>query len=346
MTEWTAREPGRARLRRELLRLWIRATSRPLATLALTALMSAAVVYMYARRPPMFSARVVLSMREGKIDEAASSPQAKLELRSYIADAALNRQNLWTVIEKHDLFPRLRQLDPSFAIDKLWDTLDIDVYRNEFAELRQERLRSARIAVRFAFGDPITAELVADDVADMIVDFEARKRRASATLAVAHMNRVAQDAEQQIERRTSELSEKRRLFDSDRAEDPERLGVEIARLERTLESARGRLKLVQEAKASIEFKASLEARQLALQFSVVDRERPVAVPRPVSLLIALAVAAFALCLVPAGIAVGAFDSRIYNREDIERLGMPVLGHVPGFRSTQLGSMARRRRKSR
>lgn len=344
MTDWTDVEPGSRRLRRELRRLWGRARARPVLTLFLSAAMTAAVVFMYTRRPTLYAARVVLSMREGNLDKTAS-PQAKLELRSYIADAAFNRQNLFVIIENYDLFRGLREKDPSLAIDKLWDTLDIDVYRNEFAEVRQDRLRSARIAVRFAFADPNIAERVADDLADLVIDFEGRKRRASAIAAVDHMNRVLDNAEQTIEQRASELSEKRLLFDSDQAIDPEMLGVEIARLERTLQSAKDRLEQVQKAKAALEFRAALEQRQLALKFTIVDRQRPIAVPRPLPLLVALAVGVFLLCLVPAGMAVGAFDARVYNREDIERLGVPVLGHVPRFKDTRVGSMARRRGKS-
>jgi hypothetical protein len=39
--------------------------------------------------------------------------------------------------------------------------------------------------------------------------------------------------------------------------------------------------------------------------------------------------------------VGAFDSRIHDREDAERIGVPVLGHLPSFPGDQVGSLRAR-----
>lgn len=35
---------------------------------------------------------------------------------------------------------------------------------------------------------------------------------------------------------------------------------------------------------------------------------------------------------------GAFDSRVHDTEDIERLNLPVLGHLPGFPGDHVGSL--------
>jgi capsular polysaccharide biosynthesis protein len=38
---------------------------------------------------------------------------------------------------------------------------------------------------------------------------------------------------------------------------------------------------------------------------------------------------------------GAFDSRIHDTDDVVRLGLPVLGHVPGFTGDSVGSLRTR-----
>ncbi len=38
---------------------------------------------------------------------------------------------------------------------------------------------------------------------------------------------------------------------------------------------------------------------------------------------------------------GAFDSRLHDLDDLTRLGIPVLGHVPGFPGDHVGSLETR-----
>jgi hypothetical protein len=44
--------------------------------------------------------------------------------------------------------------------------------------------------------------------------------------------------------------------------------------------------------------------------------------------------------------VGAFDSRLHGAEDVERLGLAVVGHVPRFAGHRVGSLVERRQRSR
>jgi hypothetical protein len=39
--------------------------------------------------------------------------------------------------------------------------------------------------------------------------------------------------------------------------------------------------------------------------------------------------------------VGAFDTRVHDREDVERIGLPVLGHLPPFPGDHVGSLRAR-----
>lgn len=341
MADWREREAAGHRLRPELFRLTRRARRHPFAVLLVAAGLATGAVTLYLQRPRLYSARVVLSVREGRLDVTAS-PLPKQELRAYISDAAFNKQNLRKLIEKYDLYPGARAIDMSLAIDSMWATLEVDVYQNEFAEYRQAGLRSARIAISFAHADAQVTEHVVDDLAAMIVDFEAAKRRHAADLAVHQMDLAEANATLAIEERRRELSDKLFAFGSDADVDRDKLGMEITRLRKLVDASQQRLELVQQAKAQFEFTAALEARQLALEFRHVDKARPGSLPARRPIVIVLAVIAFLLALVPAALAVAAFDARIHDGADVERLGVPVIGHVPGFPGDRVASLASRR----
>ena len=46
-------------------------------------------------------------------------------------------------------------------------------------------------------------------------------------------------------------------------------------------------------------------------------------------------------LLGSALILGVFDSRIHDLEDVARLGLPVLGHLPGFPGDQVGSLEAR-----
>ena len=43
-------------------------------------------------------------------------------------------------------------------------------------------------------------------------------------------------------------------------------------------------------------------------------------------------------LLGSALLIGAFDSRVHDVDDVARLGLPVLGHVPGFPGDGVGSL--------
>jgi hypothetical protein len=59
----------------------------------------------------------------------------------------------------------------------------------------------------------------------------------------------------------------------------------------------------------------------------------------VVMMIAAVIGTFSL--VGAALVLGAFDSRVHDADDVIRLGLPVLGHVPGFAGDNVGSMRTR-----
>jgi hypothetical protein len=65
-------------------------------------------------------------------------------------------------------------------------------------------------------------------------------------------------------------------------------------------------------------------------------------PRPIKLaILAFAVFLFGFPLMVAGVC--AFDTRLYDTNDIRRLGVQVVGHVPPFAGSDVGTLSARRR---
>ncbi len=91
----------------------------------------------------------------------------------------------------------------------------------------------------------------------------------------------------------------------------------------------------------------LEQSQPGLLFEVTDPARAArpGSPRPREL-VTLAAILFALLLPLAGIAAGAFDSRIYDAQDVRRLGLEAVGHLDPFPGDNVGTLEARLARDR
>ena len=91
----------------------------------------------------------------------------------------------------------------------------------------------------------------------------------------------------------------------------------------------------------------MSAAGLDLRLEVVEERRPDRPEKSSFVLIMVIVVVGTGSLIGAALLVGAFDSRIHDTDDVERLGLPVLGHVPGFAGDSVGSLhARGARRAR
>jgi capsular polysaccharide biosynthesis protein len=85
----------------------------------------------------------------------------------------------------------------------------------------------------------------------------------------------------------------------------------------------------------------INAAGLATRIAIVEEHRP---DRPEHREFVLALVAIVIgfaSLLGSVLLVGAFDSRVHDIEDVERLGLAVLGHVPGFAGDDVGSLTKR-----
>src|SRR4030095_3201016 len=85
----------------------------------------------------------------------------------------------------------------------------------------------------------------------------------------------------------------------------------------------------------------IAAAGLDMTLSIVEEHRPERPTHPAFVLVLVAVVVGTGALIGWATLLGAFDSRVHDTDDVVRLGLPVLGHVPGFAGDNVGSMQAR-----
>ena len=354
---WIDDEPDRRLIWRELLRLKARARARPIRTLLLALLMALGVVGMQARKVKKYFARIIIRVAEedveleGRSRSGVATPEAprpKSKLREYVTDVAFTNGRLREVIDEHELYPTW-SFDPNFQIFSLREDLEVEVFRNYFLLERDagDAPRTARIAIGYYDADPDIALEVARHLGRLVIEQESLERQLQAQNALAVATRVVDQLGREADHDREEMT--RRVVALTRAtRKSERtiLQIEIAQLQRGLRHSELMLSRAQEQKSAFAMRVELEKRRLGMTFTVVDWGKATKVQRrkAVSLGI-IGVVAFFLALPFAAVAIGAFDSRVYNTDDVRRLGIEVVGHVPHFPGDHVATLAARRKES-
>ena len=80
---------------------------------------------------------------------------------------------------------------------------------------------------------------------------------------------------------------------------------------------------------------------LALQVAVIDIEKPEPQPRKAKTMIIFASVLGLSAFLLGGVVIKAFDRRLFDAEDVARLGLPVWGALPAYPGDDEGSMRRR-----
>ena len=81
--------------------------------------------------------------------------------------------------------------------------------------------------------------------------------------------------------------------------------------------------------------------RVLLTLAVVDESRPERPTHSGLILVMVAAVVGTGALLGSALLLGAFDSRVHEPDDVARLGLPMLGHVPGFAGDNVGSMRTR-----
>jgi len=339
-TSWLDEEPDFAAAGHEIKRVFRRARARPVVTLLLASLAAFLVVSLTARRVQLHRARVVLRYAQRALAEATPL-MARGELQNHVYSVVLARDKLLALVHKHGLYPDELAIGEDQALHAFRRDIEVSEYRNYFL-LGENIPATARVAISYTSPDRDVASAVVLDLAQTVVDYEAQHRRAAARGEV-------QLAKEAVDETTADLDAKVEEEREAEARANESSGVEAAQLRvqvwQLTSAVRAQRVLLEQAQGRLEkarLAAGAEDRALALGVEiarVVLPPRPRASRRP--FLILMGALGFVLALPLCAIFIGAMDPRVHDLEDVERIGVPSLGRVPGFSGSDDGALADR-----
>lgn len=348
MRDWVAEEEGAGAALRELRRLFTRALRRPVKPIVIALLAALGVAGLRARKVRVYESRVVYRVSEGDLDPT-TSPAAAKQLRSYILDVVFSSQRLLGVMEELDLYARERRKGPDFAVETMRDDFEVDVWRNYFIEDRraEEAGRSARIGISYRHPDRQVAFDVVRRLGRLVEEQEQRSRIHLADEAVERASAAVAVARDDLARRRGMITAKemaaRRAGPAQRA----MLLMDVDALRKGLGDVEARLHDLERKKAALELRASMERNHLGMRFELVDPGHlaPPGISRPKELVI-LGIVTFLFMLPLGAMWAGAFDGRIYDAEDVHRLGLRLIGRLEPFPGDNVGSLEARLARDR
>jgi len=348
---YESEESTRAGFVAELQRIRRRFAVRPVPVLLVAALITGALTYKIAKKKPLVEAEVILALSEGQLGGKGTGVPAD-QLRAYVTSVLLPDKLLIDMIEKRNLYPLRKKLGAQFAIGELREQMEINIWKNSFQYYDDEDAsakKSARIGITVMDADPDQAYAIAHDLATVaIVQHELERERISHAVATeVQMLRAATEA--RLEELDGEIARKTEALAVAKTDARNGLAsallLELTRLgserKRTTDAMHG-ISVSSEGIAD-----QIAAAGLDLTLAIVEERRPERPEKSQFVLIMVIAVIGTGALIGAALLVGAFDSRIHDTDDVERLGLPVLGHVPGFAGDSVGSLhARGARRAR
>ncbi len=333
----------------ELRRVRRRAAARPFLTLALAAFVTGALAYVIVTKHRKLEAEVVLALSEGTLADRAGL-QAQ-ELREYVSSVLLSDKNVAKVIEAQDLYRIRKHMGMQYAITQLREQLELEVYKNTFLYYRDSESnarKSARIGLTVIDTDPDRAYGIARALADIMIRTHDAERLKLTSALSAQVKLMRETIETELESLAGKISATQTAIATAHAKNKTGLAaalmVDLADYDsrhKDLARQLSQLTLSRDAIAD-----EITAAGLDITLEVVAEKRP---DRPMTSTFALVLV---LCVVATGaliasaMIVSTFDSRVHDTEDVERLGLPVLGHVPAFAGDRIGSLRSRFTRSR
>lgn len=329
----------------ELQRVRRRAARRPVAVIALAALIGGALVAMIVHKHREVEAQITLALTEGTLTGDRSGVH-KHELLEYVGSVLLSDKNLAEVIEREDLIPLRRKLGMPYAVTELREQLEIEVWKNTFLYYRESESnsrKSARIGITVLDANPERAFDTARALAAVMIRTHDEERARINGAIAEEVTMMREGLEAQLAELDGMISAQRAAITSARAKGKAgvaaALEVELRQLTRRhkgLAEQRSQIALSRDALAD-----RISAAGLDITLSIVDERRP---DRPelttFGLVLACCVAA-TVALFGSAMIVSTFDSRVDTADDVTRLGVPVLGHLPAFAGDRLGSLKAR-----
>jgi hypothetical protein len=342
---YESEQPTRAGLVAELQRIRRRTRVRPIPVLVVAALVTTGITRNMATKPILVEAEVVIALTEGTLASRSTGMPVD-QLRGYVTQVLMPDKRLLEVVEKYNLFPLRKKAGPEYALESFHDMFAVQIWKNSFAYYDDEdanAARSARIGISVRDTDPDRAIDVAHDLAAVVIETAAaaRQQRADTVTGQVAMLRTAVSDEFDklaidIAGKQEAIAQARNRGDTDLAGI---LRIDLAALQQ--QQRRHEAQLQRIATSSDALAADIAAAGLDMSLAVVDENRPERPTHSGLVLVMVATVIGTFSLVGAALVLGAFDSRVHDADDVIRLGLPVLGHVPGFAGDNVGSMRTR-----
>lgn len=344
--DWYASEqPTRLALIAELQRIKRRTLIRPIPVLLLAGLITFAIVRKVATRPVVLTAEIVLALSEGSLSSHHTGIPFE-QLSAYVNSVLLPDNKLIELIEKYNLSRLRKKLGPQFAIEELRSSFNIEIWKNSFVYYDEEdenARRSARIGVSVVDTDPDRAYDIARELASIIMDTSAQLRQKLADVISNQVAMLLEATNRKAAELATQISDKKAAIDlalkHGRPDIAGVLRIDLAALVEQQRRADADLAHIVSSPDAIA--SEVAAAGLDMTLSIVDERRPERPAQSGFVLILIGVVVGTGTLIAVALVLGAFDSRVHDSDDVRRLGLPVLGHVPGFPGDKVGSMQTR-----
>ena len=329
----------------ELQRIKRRTLVRPLPVIALAAAVTGLITYKVATKVDTVQSEVVLALVEGSMARQNSGIPVD-QLREYVQSVLLPDNRLAELIEKRDLSRLRKKLGMQFALTDLRERLEIQIWKNSFAyfdDADEHARRSARIGLAVTDTDPDRALNIARDLAQIATETLTMRRQMLADTITQQVAMLRDATNEKLTTLGNQISATQAAIDDAvKAGTPDTLGILRVDLQALHEQMRRtEAESSHIAGSSDALAGDIAAAGLDMTLSIVEEHRPERPTHSSFVLIMVAVVVGTGSLIGGATLLGAFDSRVHDTDDVVRLGLPVLGHVPGFAGDNVGSMQAR-----
>ena len=312
---------------RETKRLLRRARRRPGLVLLITLLVTVLAIVQEYRKQREYPQTVVLSASESEqtLDNIVYTNR---HLGDYVYYAVFTDRTLVELMDKWEYRTDLTEKNPRLRVESFRDLIDVEVYKNEFTEPRYPNMppRSARIAIEFRFKDPDTALAIARDLGLLVITRDGENRRDRLAGEQKEANGVVAYAEGHLNRITRDLEAARDDVDTQSGDQGDAL-VRLIGGERAQVQAIQQLKEASEMKRRLERATAADKQSLELRYDQADWGAPKLLVDRIATVARSGATVFLGMLLLIALLVAAFDNKVYEPEDVERLGFRMFGHL-------------------
>ena len=341
--DWVESEiPTRTIMRQELQRMMRRARVRPLPVILLAAVLTAGIAYKVVTKPRLYTADVVLAINEGRMGGTRDKSIPFDQLKEYVASVLLPDVELLKVIEKYSP-GRAQRVGEAFALESFRGRMVVAIWKNSFVyyhEFDANSQKSARVGIEVTDEDNDRAYEIAMDLAAIVMRMHDEQRRKvsgrlsdEVTLMRETMRKKVDDIGAAISVKQTAYVEAKKSGNTALAA---AMSVDLAALAKELGAAEDQLSLIIASPDAVASRVT--AARLDTTITIVDQVRPEKIEHS-GMVVAMILAVVGVgALIGSLLVLGAFDPRVHDADDVSRLGLPVLGHLPSFSGDHVGSL--------